>query len=115
MVRKLFVGGEEQLERRAILDLPRQRARRPKHELDRSAAIARECLGDLVQREVQIRRGGDRRRLLRRRRRGEREPEERSTASESERSDARVDRVLLTNLPQNQHSTYRISDWIGSR
>ena len=48
LVRKLFVGRQEHLERRAVLDLPRQRAGRAEHQLDaRRPGRARNCCRDL--------------------------------------------------------------------
>ena len=64
LIRELLVGGEKHLERRAVLDLPRQRAGRAEHQFH-ALALARELFGDLRQREVEIGRGGDRRRALR--------------------------------------------------
>ncbi len=64
LVRKLFVGREEQLERRAVLDLARQRARRAEHNLDASATIARKLIGDLGEREIEIGCRSDHRRAL---------------------------------------------------
>ncbi len=63
-VRKLLIGGEKQLERRPVPDLSREGAGRAVHDLDADAAIAGELFGDLGQREVEVRRGGDDRAAL---------------------------------------------------
>ena len=65
LIRELLVCREEQLEGRAVPNLPRQRSRGAEHQLDARPSGARERVGDLVQREIQVRGGGDRGRLLR--------------------------------------------------
>ena len=70
LIRKLLVGRQEHLERRAVLDLPRQGAGRAEHQLHARALGALELLRDLGEREVEIRRRGDRGRPLSRQLRG---------------------------------------------
>ena len=59
LIRKLLVCGQEQFEWRAILNLSRQRPRGAEHQLNARAPGARERVGDLVQREIQVRGGGN--------------------------------------------------------
>ncbi len=62
---KLLVRCEKQLEGSAVLNLSRQRPRRAEDQLDARTGVARELFGDLGQREVQVRGGGDARSRLR--------------------------------------------------
>ena len=64
LVRKFLVGRQEHLERRAVLDLPRQRSGRAEHQLHARALVALELLRDLGEREVEVRGRGDRGRAL---------------------------------------------------
>jgi len=64
LIRKVLVGRQEHLERRAVLDLPRQGSRGAEYELHVRVLGPLELAGDLGEREVEIGRRGDRGRPL---------------------------------------------------
>jgi hypothetical protein len=83
-VGKLLVGGEEQLERRAVLDLPRQRARGAEHQIDLRATLAGELVGHFGEGEAEIGGSGDRRAPLRHGRAGDHRREGHRTGHDRE-------------------------------
>ena len=76
LVRKLFVRSQEHLEGRAVLNLARQRPGRAEHELHARATLARELIGYLGEREIEVRGRGNRGGTLSGQRRRPAEPEQ---------------------------------------